>query len=421
MIPNGTNGMNKKFVFLGLLWVIAITVIGQVSTKKAIYIIMDGIPTDIIHKASTPNLDRIENEGVFLNSYVGGERGGYSQTPTISANGYAALVTGTWAHKNNVWDNSLTAPNYNYPSLFKLYKDAYPHGKIGIYSTWLDNRTKLLGEGLTVTGEIKFDYHFDGLEIDTESYPHDNKSFYIKRIDAEVALAAAKSVYKDGPDLSWVYLQYTDDVGHKYGDSPELYNSITFQDALVGLIFDSVKQREEEYGEDWLFVVVSDHGRTPITALHHGGQSDNERNTWMVMNKKNINQYATSYRTAAVDLLPTICEFMDVEVPIETQYELDGISVFNEVDAFDLRGYLSGGKTIELSWSVINNEKDINAEVLVSFTNNIKEGGKDTYLKIGEVNVRNGKASIPIKLPKNSNFMKVVLKTPDRTLNYWVQ
>ena len=83
-----------------MLWVIAITVIGQVSTKKAIYIIMDGIPTDIIHKASTPNLDRIENEGVFLNSYVGGERGGYSQPPTISAYGYAALVTGTWALKN---------------------------------------------------------------------------------------------------------------------------------------------------------------------------------------------------------------------------------------------------------------------------------------------------------------------------------
>jgi hypothetical protein len=58
---------------------------------------------------------------------------------------------------------------------------------------------------------------------------------------------------------------------------------------------------------------------------------------------------------------------------------------------------------------------------LVSFTNNIKGGGKDTYLKIGEVNVKDGKASIPIKLPKNSDFMKVVLKTPDNTLNYWVQ
>ena len=190
---------------------------------------------------------------------------------------------------------------------------------------------------------------------------------------------------------------------------------------MVGLIFDSVKQREEEFGEEWLFVVVTDHGRTPITARHHGGQSDNERNTWMVMNKKGINQYATNYRTAGVDLLPTICGFLDVEIPAETRYELDGISVLKEVDAFDLKGYLSGEKTLELNWSVINKEKDIQAEVLVSFTNNIKEGRKDAYRKIGEVNLRDGKASIPVKFPENSDFLKVVLKAPNNTLNYWVQ
>ena len=413
--------MNKKLGFVWLLWAIGLISFAQTPVKKAIYIIMDGIPTDIIHKASTPNLDRIVKEGVFLNSHVGGIRGDYRETPTISANGYAILVTGTWANKNNVWDNSLKAPNYNYPTLFKLYKDAYPDGKIGIFSTWLDNRTKLLGEDLPETGGIKFNYHFDGLEIDTQNYPHDDKSLYIKRIDAEVAMAAAKSVYKDGPNLSWVYLQYTDDVGHHYGDSPELYNSITFQDALVGLIYDSVKQREEEFGEEWLFVVVTDHGRTPVTARHHGGQSDNERNTWMVMNKKDINQYALNYRTAGVDLLPTICGFLGVEIPADTQYELDGVSVLKEVDAFDLKASLNGNKSLEMNWNAINKEKDIQAEVLVSFTNNIKEGGKDTFQKIADVNVKEGKASIPVKLPKNSEFLKVVLKTPNNTLNYWVQ
>lgn len=414
--------MNKKLGFVCLLWAIGLISFAQVPAKKAIYIIMDGIPTDIIHRASTPNLDRIIRDGgVFLNSHVGGKRGDYRETPTISANGYAILVTGTWANKNNVWDNSLTAPNYNYPTLFKLYKDAYPDGKIGIFSTWLDNRTKLLGEGLPQTGRIKFDYHFDGLEVDTKNYPHDNKSNYIKRIDAEVAMAAAKSVYKDGPDLSWVYLQYTDDVGHHHGDSPEFYNSITFQDALVGLIYDSVKQREEEFGEEWLIVAVTDHGRTPITARHHGGQSDNERNTWMVINKKDINQYAINYHTAGVDLLPTICGFLGVDIPTETQYELDGISVLKEVDAFELKASLNGTKMLELEWNVINKEKEIQAEVLISFTNNIKEGGKDTYQKIADVNVKEGKASIPVKLPKNFGFLKVVLKTPNNTLNYWIQ
>ena len=58
---------------------------------------------------------------------------------------------------------------------------------------------------------------------------------------------------------------------------------------------------------------------------------------------------------------------------------------------------------------------------MVSFTNKIKVGGIDTYQKIADVNIKEGKASIPIKLPKNSDFLKVVLKTPNNTLNYWVQ
>ena len=118
--------MNKNLGFTCLLWAIGLISFAQAPAKKAIYIIMDSIPTDIIHKASTPNLDRIVEEGVFLNSHVGGKRGDYRETPTISANGYAIMVTGTWENKNNVWDNSFKAPNYNYPTLFKLYKDTYP-------------------------------------------------------------------------------------------------------------------------------------------------------------------------------------------------------------------------------------------------------------------------------------------------------
>ena len=54
--------MNKKLGIVWLLWAIGLITYAQAPTKKAICIIMDGIPTDIIHKASTPNLDRIEQE-----------------------------------------------------------------------------------------------------------------------------------------------------------------------------------------------------------------------------------------------------------------------------------------------------------------------------------------------------------------------
>lgn len=411
----------KKLIYLVVLLLIGNISLAQKPIKKTVFIITDGIPVDIIHKANTPNLDRIENEGVFLESYVGGERGGYSQTPTISSNGYATLLTGTWVNKHNVWDNGIDDPNYNYPTIFRLYKDAYPEGKTAIYSTWLDNRTKILGEGVAATKNLKLDYTFDGLEIDTLNYPHDKHSYYIKRIDAEVAIEAAKSIYKNGPDLSWVYLQYTDDEGHHFGNSPEFFNSITYHDALIGLIYDSVKQREEEYNEEWLFVVVTDHGRTPITARSHGGQSDSERNTWFVINKKDINEYARSYRTAGVDLLPTITDFMDIEIDANTQYELDGLSLFKTVDAFNLKGSIIDGSKLLLNWTAIDKQAHTVAEILISTTNNIQNGERDTYKKIGEVFLNEEVALLPIKVAQGSEFVKVVLKTPNHTLNYWVQ
>ena len=411
----------KKLFYLIVLCLIGNITIAQEPLKKTVFIIVDGIPVDIIHKASTPNLDRIEKEGVFLESYVGGERGGYSQTPTISSNGYATLITGTWVNKHNVWDNGIDDPNYNYPTIFRLYKDAYPEGKTAIYSTWLDNRTKLLGEGLDATDNLKLDYTFDGLELDTLNYPHDKHSYYIKRIDAEVAIEAAKSIYKHGPDLSWVYLQFTDDESHRYGDSPEFFNSITYHDALVGLIYDAVKQREEEFNEEWLVVVATDHGRTPITARSHGGQSDSERNTWFVLNKKDINEYARNYRTSGVDLLPTISDFMDIEIDQNTRYELDGLSLFNTVEAFGLKGTMIDNSKLLLSWTAIDRKADTTAEVLISTTNNIKEGKPDTYKKIGEVQTKAEIALLSINVPKGSEFVKVVLKTPNQTLNYWVE
>ena len=65
-------------------------------------VIVDGIPADLLERTPTPNIDQISTAGGYSRGYVGGEKGGYSQTPTVSAVSYNSMLTGTWVHKHIV-------------------------------------------------------------------------------------------------------------------------------------------------------------------------------------------------------------------------------------------------------------------------------------------------------------------------------
>src|SRR4051812_33206655 len=127
-----------------LLCLVATVSTAQTRQKKVVFIIADGIPADVVERVHTPNIDVIAKKGNYLRAYVGGEKGGYSETPTISAVGYNSLLTGTWVNKHNVWDNDIKEPNYNYWNIFRFLKQQHPNKKTAIFSSWTDNRTKLL-------------------------------------------------------------------------------------------------------------------------------------------------------------------------------------------------------------------------------------------------------------------------------------
>lgn len=391
----------------------------KAQEKKVVFVIIDGIAEDMLSKASTPNLDEIATVGSLVPAYVGGEKDGYSETPTISAVGYNTLLTGTWVHKHNVFGNSIKAPNYNYPTVFELFEKKWPEKQTAVFSTWLDNRTKLIGEGLEATSKIKVDYAFDGFELDTVAFPHDEDREFIKNIDEKVATEAARYIKENGPDLSWVYLQFPDDMGHKFGDSPQLYEAIAFEDALMGKLWEAISFRKQQFDEDWLLLITTDHGRTAEDGKHHGGQSQRERNIWMITNKDKLNSYSKSQRIAMVDLLPTMVDFMDLEVDDDIRSEWDGVSLLSEVDLMNLKGMYNEQKhSIDLSWEQLSDSAK--ADVYLATSNNKNVGAEDTYKKVGKVKLSKEGYSIDLGDDSVEKFYKVVLKSSNTTLNTWI-
>lgn len=270
-----------------ILFFIYLLLVAHLSTgqRKAVFIILDGISADALENTETPFIDEISKKGGYTRAYTGGAKGTFSESPTVSAVGYNHVLTGTWSNKHNVWDNDIENPNYHYWNIFRIAKSYNPSLRTAIFSTWLDNRTRLIGEGLEVAGSIKLDYTFDGFELDENKFPHTADRKFILDIDEHVSTEAARYIQENGPDLSWVYLEYTDDMGHLYGDSPQYSDAIKKADEQVGKIWKAIQSREANTKEQWMIVITTDHGRDAETGKNHGGQSDRERTVWISTNR----------------------------------------------------------------------------------------------------------------------------------------
>ncbi|NNE28883.1 MAG: alkaline phosphatase family protein [Saprospiraceae bacterium] len=386
-----------------------------IGQKKAVFIILDGIPADVVESVDTPTLDEIAKNGGYSRAYTGGIAGGYSETPTISAVGYNSLLTGTWANKHNVWGNGIKDPTYNYWNIFRVAKSANPALKTAIFSTWLDNRTKLVGEGLEKAGNVKIDFAFDGFELDTIRFPHTEDRRYIFNIDELVSKEAGKYILEKGPDLSWVYLEFTDDMGHRYGDGPEMYDAVEKADIQVKRIWESIKIREKEFGEDWMILITTDHGRDKTTGKGHGGQSERERTIWMVTNSTKLNK---SYyqKPAMVDIMPSLLTHMEIQIPVEIKKEIDGTSFVGQISVKDVNATMHGNR-LKLNWT--NYADQGSARIFMSNSNNFKEGGDDSYQEIGKCHLLPATCELDLP-PTEIGFLKILMQVDEEFWNTWL-
>lgn len=415
-VAKKVNGM-KKIIFLAS-WLLVVAN-GAAATRKTLLVIIDGIPADCIERLQPPTLMDIARMGGYQRGYCGGEVGTYSETPTISAIGYTNILTGTWMNKHNVRGNDHVQANYNYPTIFRTAKDQRREVSTAVYSSWTDNRTVLLGEGLEATRGLKIDYVCDGYDNDTVRFPHREGDLHIRDIDGQVCKDAAQCIGEHAPDLNWLYLWYTDDAFHQHGGGVFADEAVMNVDKQLRYVLDAVRERERHHGEEWLVIVVTDHGRE-VWGRGHGGQTPRERTVWMITNQKRMNSQFRRPTLSHVDIHPTICEWMKFEVPQEVAFERDGISFIGATDIHDLKvsGY---DHQAQLEWQADGVRKSTMAVIYVSTTNRFAEGGKDEWVKVGEVPACNGRATVDLTPYGASGLYKFVVKTPRVVLTKWLK
>lgn len=405
--------MKRLFLFLVVLLTLSTS---YSKNRKVVYIVLDGIPADYIERVHPKTVFDIAEKGGYSRAYTGGEIGTYSQTSTISAIGYMNILTGTWMNKHNVKGNSNLSPNYNYWSLFRIAKNQNKDFKTAIFSSWTDNRTVLIGEGKPETDNIKIDYVFDGYDLDKENFHSKKDHYQIFEIDSVVCKKAADCIKSEAPDLSWVYLWYTDSGYHLYGDGTYMDKFVEKTDNLISDIWKSVQYRQEKFDEDWMIIVTTDHGRNE-SGHDHGGQSERERSVWISTNNDDLNAHFKSNSLSLVDILPSVCCFMGFDMPRDVLFEGDGIPFIGNADISSLTTHPYDDK-VTLKWKCYHSGEE--AKIYMSTTNEFKTGGKDVWREIGTVSSDDCEFVVNLNEYPQSKFYKFVVATKNNHITRWM-
>ncbi|WP_164104380.1 alkaline phosphatase family protein [Candidatus Laterigemmans baculatus] len=273
--------------------------------KKVLLIGIDGCRFDALRKADTPHFDRLIASGAYSPAaQILGSR--YRDNDTISGPGWSSILTGVWADKHGVHDNSFRGKQYEqYPHAFVRLKEVRPMLSTASFVTW-----EPIASQITAGADV------------SRAFEAENKDY--ATADERCAKAVAERLATADDDCIFFYIGQVDETGHAKGfhpTVPEYIAAIERADRLVGEVLNAIDTRATRDDEDWLIIITSDHGGA---GLSHSNGHDNPEilNSMLIVSGAGVRPGPLPPPVEIVDAVATAATHLGVT--IDDQWGWDG-------------------------------------------------------------------------------------------------
>jgi len=220
--------------------------------RKVLIIGIDGVRTDALQQANTPNIDALIASGFY--TYESWHEG-----ITVSGPSWSTIMCGVEFPKHGVTSNSYSGSNYNqYPYFTRHAKDCLPNLYEVQIVQWAPMSDNVYNDGW------------------------DQKIKVCDGCGANSVSAAQTQLANPNLDVLFVYFDECDLTGHSIGfnpANPAYINAIQTVDGHIGSILTALHNRPNYANEDWIVLITTDHGGI---GTGHGGNTNSERKIWWV-------------------------------------------------------------------------------------------------------------------------------------------
>jgi len=242
--------------------------------RKALVIGIDGLMYDYIDQEDTPELNEPSTPNFASFTLTKAVAGGLMNTEThqnsSSGPSWSSILTGNWADRHGVASNN-DAPVAS-PSIYSRLKALAPELDTGSFAAWTPiNAGHLLKEMPHIDRRIDGASRPDGESVD---------DFITDQLVLELEDDSSSL------DFIFAHLDEVDGAGHNCGWCTLYEETLVATDNRLGRILAAVERREQTLDEQWLVMIVSDHGHRQNGG--HGGDSIAERTSVIGVNRPEL-------------------------------------------------------------------------------------------------------------------------------------